>query len=63
MLTYRDPGCEAYVVDEGEDVRGAEVGQAQHRHHHHPGGWRHLGHLREYKGVFVFTSNAESFSQ
>ena len=53
-LTYGYPGSEADVVDESEDIRGAEVAQAEHRHDHHTGGRGHLAHLEIFQLLEIF---------
>ena len=50
-LTYGYPGGEADVVDESEDIWGAEVAQAEHRHDHHAGGRGHLAHLERSENI------------
>ena len=45
MVVSGYPGGEPHVVDESEDVRGAEVGQGEGGHDEHPGGGGHLGDL------------------
>ena len=61
--TYRDPGSEADVVDEREDVGGAEVGEAEQGHDDHPGGGRHLLHLHHHHHHHSEQSNQRTGNQ